>query len=154
VGTDSGVYKSTDHGDTWKNFNAGIASSPVASFMVDGLGHIFAGTWGNGIYRSVESTTSADDFGHDTPITYSLSQNYPNPFNPSTTISFSVSHPVLVTIKIYDVLGEELATLISANLIAGKYNVPWTPKNLASGIYYYRLQASTFFETRKLLYLK
>ncbi len=86
--------------------------------------------------------------------TYSLSNNYPNPFNPNTTISFSLPKQEFVTLKIYDILGKEIATLFNEELTAGTYNKNWQPKNISSGIYFYRLQAGKYSETRKMNLLK
>ena len=88
------------------------------------------------------------------PSSYRLEQNYPNPFNPSTTISFSIPERVYVTLKVFDVLGNEVADLISKELSAGKYNVKWNAENISSGVYFYRIQAGSFIETKKLILLR
>ena len=88
------------------------------------------------------------------PKDYSLKQNYPNPFNPSTTISFSIPKTEFVTLKIFDILGNEVADLVNQELQAGNYNKQWNPAVLASGIYFYRLQAGQFNQTHKMNYLK
>ena len=89
-----------------------------------------------------------------TPKEYTLYQNYPNPFNPSTTISFSIPEGSFVTLKIYDMLGREVAILISEELSAGTYSQQWNAVGLAGGIYFYSLQAGSFVETMKLVLLK
>ena len=88
------------------------------------------------------------------PATYALDQNYPNPFNPSTTIRFSVPVAGHVSLKIYDVLGQEVATLVDDDVVPGMHTTQWRPEGLASGMYLYRLQSGTFSESRKLLLLK
>lgn len=85
---------------------------------------------------------------------YRLEQNYPNPFNPGATIQFSLPRSGYVTLKIYNALGEAMTTLVSKNLPAGKHHVLWEAKGMASGIYFYRLQAADFVETRKLVLLR
>ena len=85
---------------------------------------------------------------------YELYQNYPNPFNPSTTIRFSISKSSYVTLKIYNVLGKELINLVSEKKGSGTYEYKFESKNLASGIYFYTLQADDFRQTRKMLLLK
>ncbi|MFH1042242.1 MAG: T9SS type A sorting domain-containing protein [bacterium] len=85
---------------------------------------------------------------------YTLNQNYPNPFNPSTTFSFSLPEKEFVTLKIYDVLGKEITTLVNEELNAGSYKNDWNATNLSSGIYFYRLQAGKFSETKKLMLVK
>ena len=85
---------------------------------------------------------------------YLLNQNYPNPFNPSTTIQFSLPAKEFVTLKIYDVLGKEITTLVNEELNAGSYKNDWNASNLSSGVYFYRLQAGKFSQTRKLTLVK
>jgi len=95
---------------------------------------------------------------------FSLSQNYPNPFNPSTTIKYSIpvetrrpttaGSPQNVILKIYDILGREIATLVNRKQKAGNYEVQFNAKDLTSGIYFYKLQSGNFVESRKMLLLK
>jgi len=88
------------------------------------------------------------------PTTYELSQNYPNPFNPSTTIRFQIPDFGYTSLIVFDVLGREVANLISGELSPGTYSIPWDASGVASGMYFYRLQAGDFVETRRLLLLK
>jgi hypothetical protein len=83
-----------------------------------------------------------------------LSQNYPNPFNPSTTIEFDLPKTNQVTLKIYNILGEEVAILVSDRLMAGSYTYQWDASNTASGVYLYRLEAGEYFETKKMILLR
>ena len=85
---------------------------------------------------------------------YTLSQNYPNPFNPSTQIQFSVKNTGLVSLKIFDVLGREVATLVNKELSTGNYTVNFNAAGLASGIYFYRLESGSFIKTNKMMLLK
>jgi len=87
-------------------------------------------------------------------LTYRLEQNYPNPFNPSTVIRFQISAREFVTLKVYDLLGREIVTLINTEKPAGNYNVEFNAQNLTSGVYIYRLRAGRFSDTKKLLLLK
>jgi hypothetical protein len=89
----------------------------------------------------------------DVPHTFHLYQNYPNPFNPSTTIKYQLPHATQVSLKVYNLLGQEVASLVDDKKEAGYYQVEWRP-NSASGIYFYRLQAGDFVQTKKLLLLK
>lgn len=100
---------------------------------------------------SVEILTSVDE---SLPEVFSLSQNYPNPFNPSTSIRFQLPIASEVTLKVYDVLGREVSTLVSGATPAGSHTVRWDASGLASGVYLYRLQAGTFVETKNLLLVK
>ena len=90
----------------------------------------------------------------DTPLRFDLSQNFPNPFNPSTTIRFSISQNAKVTLKIFDVLGREVATLVNGNLEQGMYEVMWRGGSNASGVYCYVLQMNNAVLTRKMILLK
>jgi len=86
--------------------------------------------------------------------TYSLEQNYPNPFNPSTEIIFTLANSGNVTLKVYDSLGSEVATIVDGYLKAGKHSVNFNAKNFTSGVYYYRIKADNFTSTRKMLLIK
>jgi hypothetical protein len=95
------------------------------------------------------------------PLTFQLKQNYPNPFNPVTNIEFSLPQPGKVTLKIFNVLGEEVTTLVSENLPAGAHRYQWDTTlsaGIASGIYFYRLKAlhrdGTYVQSRRMLLLK
>lgn len=85
---------------------------------------------------------------------YALAQNYPNPFNPTTTIQYSLANAGNVSLKIYDVLGREVANLVNGRQAAGEYTVQFNAANLASGIYFYRLQAGDFVQTKKMMLVK
>ncbi|MBK7499508.1 MAG: T9SS type A sorting domain-containing protein [Ignavibacteriales bacterium] len=90
------------------------------------------------------------------PKEFLLQQNYPNPFNPSTNIQYAISSTQFVTLKVYDLLGREVATLVNEEKPAGSYNAQFTMNNvqLSSGIYFYKLQAGDFVETKKMILLK
>jgi hypothetical protein len=88
------------------------------------------------------------------PTTYSLEQNYPNPFNPSTTIDFSLPKPDFVELKVYNILGKEVSTIVSKKLKQGNHTYQFDGKNLASGIYYYQLLAGEYIEVKKMILLK
>jgi hypothetical protein len=93
------------------------------------------------------------------PVQFSLSQNYPNPFNPSTTIKFSIpfvetGHDPSLQLKVYDILGNEVATLVNEDKPVGSYGVEFDGSNLPSGIYFYQLRAGNFVETKKMILLK
>ena len=88
------------------------------------------------------------------PNYYSLAQNYPNPFNPSTQIKYSVPTPVNVSIKVFDVLGKEVATLVNETKQPGFHTVDFNASNLASGIYFYRIDAGEFTSVKKMMLIK
>lgn len=88
------------------------------------------------------------------PKSFSLMQNYPNPFNPSTVVSYRIQSNTFVVLKVFDVLGREVQTLVNERQTAGTHSVTFNASNLPSGMYFYRLQAGTFVQTRKLIILK
>lgn len=90
----------------------------------------------------------------DLPLTYNLSQNYPNPFNPTTQIKFSIPEVSNVKITIFDAIGREIAVLVNKELNAGNYTYSWNATNLASGIYFYRMEANGFSQIRKMMFIK
>ncbi len=90
----------------------------------------------------------------DLPQNINLSQNYPNPFNPSTIINFKLPLKSFVSLKVYDVLGREIKTLISGERKSGIYNIAFRAEELSSGIYFYKLEAGDFIQTKKMILLK
>jgi len=88
------------------------------------------------------------------PVQFTLSQNYPNPFNPSTRIEYAISTTQFVSLKVYDVLGNEVTTLVNEEKAAGSYEVDFNATGLPSGVYFYRLQSGSKVETKKMLLLK
>jgi hypothetical protein len=84
---------------------------------------------------------------------FQLFQNYPNPFNPSTKLNYQLPKPSFVTLKIYDVLGNEVTALVNEKKPAGRYEINFNASNLSSGIYFYELQAGSFLETKKMILL-
>ena len=92
--------------------------------------------------------------GSEIPTTYDLAQNFPNPFNPSTTIRYQIPQDGIVTLKIYDILGSEVATLVNEEKVAGKYEVNFNASSLASGVYIYKIQSSSFVNSKKMILLK
>lgn len=100
------------------------------------------------------SVTTVENQPEVAPTDFILDQNYPNPFNPSTTVSFSIPELSYVTLKIYNGLGEEVATIVSGELTAGTYKAQWNASEQASGVYIYRLQAGKFLAARKLLLVR
>ncbi len=90
----------------------------------------------------------------DMPKVFSLGQNYPNPFNPTTNISFSLPRQSFVSLKVFDLLGREVITIISEVMQAGNYTCKWSAERYTSGVYFYRLEAGTFTETKKLVLLR
>ncbi|MBK9097336.1 MAG: T9SS type A sorting domain-containing protein [bacterium] len=116
--------------------------------------------WENGVFEDYPTSVEPNP---DFPNAFLLEQNYPNPFNPSTKIKFEIpgqsasggrNDNVLVTLKVYDILGNEVATLVNEDKTPGVYEVEFAAANLASGIYIYRLQSSEFSDTKKMILLR
>jgi hypothetical protein len=101
-----------------------------------------------GTYTSVQFKNQLD------ANNFILHQNYPNPFNPSTIISFSLPSKSFVSLKVFDLIGREVATILSQEMQAGSHSQQWNTTNMTSGVYFYRLQAGSFIETKKLIMLK
>ncbi|MCW8809629.1 MAG: M1 family aminopeptidase [Ignavibacteriaceae bacterium] len=107
---------------------------------------------GNWILKDLQGVTEVKDL--NIPLQYSLSQNYPNPFNPSTTIEYSIPKSGNVTLKIFNVLGKEVATLVNGQNEAGKHIVNFDATDLNSGVYFYKIEAGSFVDTKKMILLK
>jgi hypothetical protein len=105
-------------------------------------------------YFTLNIITSVEAAIVGTPKTFSLLQNYPNPFNPTTTISFNLSSRLFVSLNVFDLLGREVATIVSEEMSAGSYSLQWNAATMPSGVYFYRLQAGSFTETKRLVLLK
>ena len=102
----------------------------------------------------ITGTTGGVDDERDVPTIFSLSQNYPNPFNPRTTIEFSLPADGYTTLKIYNILGQEVSTLLADDMKSGYYKVDWNPSNVSSGMYIYRLLQGDNMVVRRMMYLK
>lgn len=114
-----------------------------------------SGGWGTGVgLISPTVITNLNPNNEIIPDKFELSQNYPNPFNPSTVIKFALPTGSKVSLKVYNVLGEEIASLVNSNLSAGTYNYEFDASNLSAGIYFYRLTTDNFSETKKMMLVK
>ncbi len=155
AGTNGGVYLSTDNGTSWSTANTGLPNVIVRSVAAIGSS-FYAGTLGMGIWKRplVEMYTSVDGPLTDVPNLFVLCQNYPNPFNPGTSFEFRISSLGFVSLKIFDVLGREVATLVNEVRPAGVHTIRWDAASLPSGVYYYRLRAGAFVEAKKMVLMK
>jgi polyhydroxybutyrate depolymerase len=153
-----------------EKFTDGINNNEVWLYKVEGGGHDWPGSSGNIDINASEEIWNFFDQSIQNNIlnvsknrmwySFELYQNYPNPFNPNTTINFSIPKSSFVALKIYDVLGSEIVTLVNEEKPVGSYEIEWNASALPSGIYFYRLQvyapgrAGSFFETKKMILLK
>jgi N-acetylneuraminic acid mutarotase len=134
----------------------------VNTFAVDRQGRVYVGgnftTAGDVVSAYIARWNSAasriEQISADVPKTFLLEQNYPNPFNPSTTIRYQLPVASEVKLEVYDVLGKKVATLVSERQAAGYYQYVWNANGLTSGVYFYRLQAGGFVETKKMMLVK
>ncbi|MEX1138913.1 MAG: T9SS type A sorting domain-containing protein [Bacteroidota bacterium] len=154
VGTPvAGVYVSADSGGTWTQSNSGLGSLTARSFAFDSAGHAFLAT-DVGVYKTVQPVTTVISKSDVTPNSFILSQNYPNPFNPSTTIEFTIPYTGAATLKIFNLLGEEVETLVAGVLSSGRHSVVWNAIGKTSGIYFCQLRTGRFIENRKIIFLR
>jgi hypothetical protein len=129
--------------------------SIVLANTTTGRTHIGSTFWVDDLsFGSAGTPTDVKEFGNGAPTAFALDQNYPNPFNPSTKIQFEIPDARFVTLKVYNLLGQEVATLINGQLEAGRYRAEFDARNLPSGTYLYRLQAGDFSEAKKMTVLK
>ena len=145
--------------DSWQDISSNQDSSGSLSVsLYDNKIYRFGGGgWGptKNIVQSVDLTaTPIRQAANTTPSEFALLQNYPNPFNPSTKISYQLPVGTFVTLKVYDVLGRAVKTLVSEREKAGNHLITFDAANLPSGVYFYSLQAGTYHDTKKLLLLK
>ena len=106
------------------------------------------------IFKITYNVTDVKPISSRIPDSYKLNQNYPNPFNPSTNIEYSIPSESFVELKVYDVLGKEVSVLVSGQVNAGFYEIEFDATTLPSGIYFYKLQAGDFVETKKMVLMK
>jgi len=148
-----GIFNSVDNGNTWRCIGLEEARI-IMSFAWISEDSLLVGT-SDGMYLVVLGVlTSAGEDKIPQIVDFSLSQNYPNPFNPSTKINFSVPKLSFVTLKVYNVLGKEVTTLVQEEKSPGSYSVEFNASNLPSGTYFYRLQIGDVAETKKMMFLK
>ncbi|MDP2884735.1 MAG: T9SS type A sorting domain-containing protein [Ignavibacteria bacterium] len=140
------LYLDTDN--QWKTA-AGQTIDPTSSSISIASTNVYS-------YYALASSaaTAVQDQVEGIPTGFSLGQNYPNPFNPSTTITFSIAQKGLATLKVYNSLGEQVASLVSQQLEPGTYNAQWNASNIASGVYLYRLEMNGLVLARKMLVVK
>jgi hypothetical protein len=156
AGTDSsGVYLSNNNGVNWLQRNQGLnTSSTISSFLIAN-NYIFAGTYGNSVWRrSLSEIIGVQNIGTEVPSAFSLGQNYPNPFNPISNIKYKISKSSDVRITVFDVTGKEVEVLVDEKQLPGEYLVTFDGSMLTSGVYFYKLVAGDFSETKKMLLIK
>lgn len=150
------IFMSTNSGASWQNVNSAPQSLNHLDFP-DGLSGCQTGWavgFGGTICKLTSSVTGVNVLNSEIPANYSLNQNYPNPFNPQTVINFSVPAAGYTELKVYDILGNEIAVLLKQELNAGNYSVNYLPENTSAGIYFYTLSSGSYTETKKMMLVK
>jgi hypothetical protein len=137
----------------------GIGQSNIIDSLIvnwpSGLVQRFANVTPNVIYALTEGQPLAINISSGIiPESYSLSQNYPNPFNPSTIIKYGIANNSFVTLKVFDLLGKEIAVLVNEKKTAGYYETEFRAENIPSGVYFYTLKTDSYTETKKMIFLK
>ena len=146
--------KTTNGGLNWQSFNVGTQYGDKSYFIDYNTGFLFGNTTlvrtinGGGVFTGVNITHNP------IPSVFTLYQNYPNPFNPSTKINFDIPRQTFVTLKIYDIAGREIAKLANGEYTPGAYSVVFDAAKFASGVYFYRITAGDFVETKRMVLIK
>ena len=157
VGSDLGVYVTTNSGANWHEYRTGMPYALAFDVTVVYPNRkLRVATYGNGIYerKLLENPVSVNPVSNEIVSGYSLSQNYPNPFNPVTHLEFGISDLGFVSLKVYDVMGKEIKTLVNEIKSAGNYSMEFDGSDLPSGIYYYKIESGNFSQVRKMILLK
>ncbi|MFQ5824587.1 MAG: T9SS type A sorting domain-containing protein [bacterium] len=163
VGNDIGVYVSTDGGNSWEEFKTGMPDAVIVLDLSISLINrkLRVATHGNGVFERKLIEGPITSVSEEVPIAseFRLKQNYPNPFNPSTTIEYTLPIKSKVELRIYNLLGQKIRTLVNQEQTAGTKTILWDSKNelgqtVSSGIYIYRMKAGHINKSRKMMFLK
>jgi hypothetical protein len=156
VTTSNSILKSTNGGNTWET-EAIPPNITGLNFLIFANARHGWACGANGMivkYQPAAPLSVAPNVSSEKPSSFKLAQNYPNPFNPATTITYQLPTFSDVKLEVFDVLGRKVASLVNATQPAGTYSVNFNASHLASGIYFYRLQAGSFVETKKMMLVK
>ncbi|MBT8381239.1 MAG: T9SS type A sorting domain-containing protein, partial [Ignavibacteria bacterium] len=156
LGNDVGMYFSYNSGQSWYVLGEGLPVLPVGDIEIHpATNELVAGTYGRSMYKiDLDSVSGVENEGISIADNFVLEQNYPNPFNPTTTIEYTISNSQFVSLKVYDVLGNEITTLVNEVKSTGTYEVTFKADGLPSGTYFYQLKAGPFSETKKMILIK
>jgi photosystem II stability/assembly factor-like uncharacterized protein len=149
------IMFSFNNGESWSTISQELpANSTIFWNQIDSNGYLYCAASGFGIFKSNSAVTSIIDEEVSKLNSFSLEQNFPNPFNSTTNIRYTIPQSGRIRLKVYDLVGNKVATLLDRYQEAGSYDVIFQPDYLASGIYFYQLQSSEFITTKKLILLK
>ncbi|MEO8447187.1 MAG: T9SS type A sorting domain-containing protein, partial [bacterium] len=149
-----GVFRSTDGGTSWLQVNGGLANRTVTALLVNQAGFVFAGTFGNGVFKSTATVTDVENVTTIIPEEIRLFDNYPNPFNPVTTIKFSLPVEANTKLSVFDITGKEVSILINNKLTPGIYEFQWDASEFSSGTYFSRLETDNVTQVKKMTFVK
>ncbi len=148
------ILHTTDAGESWTIQNTPAQEGIFSIYFIDANNGWLTGDQGALAKTTTGGSTSVRESGSSLPGHFDLMQNYPNPFNPSTVISYQLSTVSKVTLKVYDVLGREIETLVDERQSVGTHSVSFDASNVPSGVYFYQLQAGGAAQTKKLVVIK
>lgn len=154
VGNSGAIRYSSNSGANWASQGIGSGINYYSIDMIDNLRGFIVGDNGTILSTVSGGTVGIQQVSSEIPANFKLSQNYPNPFNPVTHFEFAIADFGFVTLKVYDIMGKEIETIVSENLQGGVYNAEFDGSALTSGAYLYRLETKGFTETKKMLLLK
>jgi hypothetical protein len=165
TGATGGAVVSFDGGENWVFKNEGLPPNSTASIVAVDPSTLRAGSvfylglfdnqvGGARIFKRTFTVTNIENTNNETVDNFNLEQNYPNPFNPSTKIRFDLPSSGYTSLKVYDILGKEVAVLVNEELSAGSYEFTWNAHSLSSGTYFYELKTKEYSLRRKMLLLK
>jgi hypothetical protein len=148
------IYASFGHSHNFSPYSEELGVNAITEALTSNDLYAFAGTDYNGVWRLPLPGVTAINNKPEIPENFSLKQNYPNPFNPTTTIEYSIPEGKVVTLKVYNSLGQEVQTLVNSYQNAGTHEIDFDASDLSSGIYYYRMEAGNFKQVRKMLLIR
>jgi photosystem II stability/assembly factor-like uncharacterized protein len=163
LGSELGCYRTTNNGTNWQRWNNGMPEAAIVTEMayIDSSSvnkfYVIAGTYGRSMFMreiSGDDPLTGNITQNNVPASYDLFQNFPNPFNPVTTIKFSMPAQNNVQLKIYDIMGREVETLINGNVQAGIHEIKFDGSNYSSGVYFYKITSSRFTDIKKMILVK
>ncbi len=147
------IWKTTNAGDAWTNVIDAAVTGILYSVAINQNNYAWIGGASSALFTN-EPLTAVDD---NLPVAerFAIDQNYPNPFNPSTSISFVLPHASFVQLKVYNMVGQEIATIVNGeSLAAGQHQYSFNALNLSSGVYFYRITAGEFAQTKKMVLVR
>jgi photosystem II stability/assembly factor-like uncharacterized protein len=154
IATDIGVFMTNNYGASWVELADGLPNTVAMHLDYNhSANKLRIGTHGRGVYEITNLSGISNNTGA-IPSEFKLMQNYPNPFNPSTTISYNIAKREKVSLKVFDMMGKEVYTLVNTAQDAGSYNIVFNASNLSSGVYFYKLETEDFSDTKKMIIVK